>query len=103
MVPKKVGDTFPVRGAGQMEASFTAPLYACDGSPPLATNKALLERAEQPRQQQTQGLRGWPHTSGHSQLGPVLQRCLADRAHLLWQHFVVEVVGRAAIASLGPD
>lgn len=39
-----------------MEAVCTASLCACDGSPPLATNKALLEWAEQPYQQLAQGL-----------------------------------------------
>ena len=35
-------------------------------------------------------------------LGHTLQSCLVDRAHLQWQDFVLEVVGRAAIASSVP-
>ena len=37
-----------------------------------------------------------------AQLGHALQSSLADRAHLLWQdYFVLEAVGRAAIAFFG--
>lgn len=42
VVSKVLGDAFPVLGTGQMEAACTASLCACDGSPPLAANTALL-------------------------------------------------------------
>ena len=103
MLSKELGDALSVLGTGQMKAALTAALCACDGSPPLAANTALLERAEQPHQQQAQGLHFWPHTSGQGAgCGHTLQSCLVDRAHLQWQDFVLEVVGRAAIASSVP-
>lgn len=42
VLPKELGDAFSLRGAGEMEAAFTACLRAGDGGPSLATNEALL-------------------------------------------------------------
>lgn len=42
VLPKELGDTFAVHGAGQVEAACTASLCAADGGSSLATNKALL-------------------------------------------------------------
>ena len=107
MLPKVLRDAFPVLGAGQMEAALAACLRAADGSSRLATDKAVLERAEkpplavgsgppQPAPLLRAGRRVWaplPHT---------LQSCLADEARLRWWGFVPEPVGRAAIAFFGP-
>ena len=98
MLSEVLGDALAIRSAGQMEAAFTAALCACDGSPPLAANTALLERAEEPHERQAEGLHGWPHTSGQ---GTGCGHCrvplyrAAWRAGLIWygQDFVLEAVG----------
>ncbi len=104
--PKVLRDALPVLGAGQVEAALAACLRAADGSSPLATDKAVLERAEQPplavgsgprrpAPLLRAGRRVWaplPHT---------LHSCLADEARLLWWDFVPEPVGRAAVAFFG--
>ena len=46
--PKELGDTSTLHGTGEMEAAVAARLPAGDGGPPLATDEAVLERAQQP-------------------------------------------------------
>ena len=58
------GDTLALRGAGEMEAAVAAQRCAGDGGPCLATDEAELEKQRGPHQQQAQGLRSGPRTSG---------------------------------------
>ena len=106
MLPKELGDTFAIHGAGQVEAACTASLCTADGGSSLATDKALLKRTGQPQSAAGSGpSRPAPHLwAGHrlrKLLGPTLQSRLAEKARLLWQDFALEPAGGAAIAFLG--
>ena len=106
MLPKELGDTFAVHGAGQVEAACTASLCAADGGSSLATNKALLKRTGQPQSAAGPGPpRPAPHLwAGHrlrELLGPTLQSRLVEKARLLWQDLGLVPAGRAAIAFAG--
>ena len=70
-----------------MEAAVTACLSAGDEGPSLATDEAVLERAEQPPSVAGSGpmQRAVHHWTGHRMwagLGGCLQSCLADMAGL---------------------
>ena len=102
-----MGDAFPILSAGQMEAALAAGLRTGDGSSPPATDKAVLERAEQPPSAVGSGpLRPAPLLQAGRRVWALLphtpQSCLADEARLLWWDFVLEPVGRAAMAFFGP-
>ena len=104
---KVLGDAVTLGGAGEMEAAVAARLCAGDGGPPLATDEAELERAERPPSAAGSGpTQRAPHLwAGHSVragLGGTLQSCLVNRARLQEQDFLLGLVGRAGIASLGP-
>lgn len=64
VLSKMLCDASSVCSAGQMEAACTAALCTRDGSPPLAADTALLEKAEQPHQQQARDLHSRPRTFG---------------------------------------
>ena len=104
---KVLGDTLTLRGAGEMETAVAARLCASDGGPQIATDEAELERAERPPSAAGSGpTQRAPHLwAGHSVragLGGTLQSCLVNRARLQEQDFLLGLVGRAGIASLGP-
>ena len=61
---KVLGDAVTLGGAGEMEAAVAAQRCAGDGGPCLATDEAELEKQRGPHQQQAQGLRSRPRTSG---------------------------------------
>ena len=48
VLKKELGDTSTLHGTGEMEAAVAARLPAGDGGPALATDEAVLERAQQP-------------------------------------------------------
>ena len=85
---KELGDASTFHGTGQMEAAVAARLAAGDGGPALATDKAVLEGAEQPPSAAASGPpQAAPHLRAGRRTWPLLghspQIRLADEAPAL--------------------
>lgn len=86
--PKELGDASALHGTGEMEAAVAARLVAGDGGPALATDEAVLERAEQPPSAAASGPpQPAPHLQAGRRMWPLLghtaQICLAEEAPVL--------------------
>ena len=84
VLPKELGDASICAAAGEMEAALALLPLAGNGGPPLATDIADLQKAQQPsRQRCAAGPPGLPQTFGKGAgiwalLGPMLQIHLVD-------------------------
>ena len=86
--PKELGDASALHGTGEMEAAVAARLVAGDGGPALATDEAVLQRAEQPPSAAASGPpQPAPHLRAGRRMWPLLghtvQIRLAEEAPVL--------------------
>ena len=102
--PKELGDASTLHSTGEMEAAVAAHLPASDGGPAVTTDKAVLERAQQPPSAAASGPpQPDPHLRAGRRMRPLLghtpQSRLAVKAPVrepLWTCWEQDFCPRAA-------